>query len=59
MDWTTGIAYISPIPKDCYTSNSIIAFEIIIGIFKVEMLLGDSILSTGYISVRKYQYIII
>ena len=52
MDWSTGIVYICPIQKDCYTSNSIIAFEIIIGIFKLEMLLGDNILLTGYISIK-------
>ena len=34
-------------------SNRIIAFEIIIGILKVEMLLEDNILLTRYISVRK------
>ena len=38
MDWTTGIAYIKALSqKDCYMSNSIIAFEIIISIFKVEI----------------------
>ena len=50
MDWTTGIAYISPIPKRLLHENSIIAFEIIIGILKVEILLGDTIYKRKIIS---------